>query len=79
MRRVHSRAGECAGAVALSRDPYRLHAAPDRELVMAAVTLSKAMVRTVDAPGTMRATRGAALDPLDSAGRAIGNELRRRQ
>jgi hypothetical protein len=57
MRRMDSRAGECADAVALARDPYRLHAAPDRELVVAAVTLSKAMVRTVDAPGTMRATR----------------------
>ena len=39
------------------RPSVSLHAAPDRELVVAAVTLSKAMVRTVDAPGTMRATR----------------------
>jgi hypothetical protein len=79
MRRMHSRAGECADAVALARDPYSMHAAADRELVAAAVTLSKAMVHTVDAPGTMRATRAAALDLLDSAGRAIGAELRRRQ
>jgi hypothetical protein len=56
-----------------------LRAVPDHELVVAAVTLSKAMVRTVDAPGTMRATRAAALDLLDSAGRAIGAELRRCQ
>ena len=79
MRRMHSRAGECVDAVALARDPYRLRAVPDHELVVAAVTLSKAMVRTVDAPGTMRATRAAALDLLDSAGRAIGAELRRCQ
>ena len=78
MRPMHSRAGECADAVALARDPYRLRAVPDRDLVLAAVTLSKAVVRAVDAPRTMRATRAAALDLLDTAGRAIGKELRRR-
>ena len=79
MRRIHAPAGECAGAVALARDPYRLHATPDRELVTAAAVLAKGLVSVIDAPGTMRATRASALDLLDSAGRAIGNELRRRQ
>jgi hypothetical protein len=68
----------CRRGNAISR-PYRLHAAPDRELVVAAVTLSKAMVPIVDALGTIRATRAAAFDLLDNAGRAIGAELRRGQ
>ena len=75
---MHSRAEECADAVALSRDPYRLHAAPDRELVTAAAVLAKGMVAAVDG-GELRAQRAAALDLLDSAGRAIGDELRRRR
>jgi hypothetical protein len=74
---MHSRAGECADAVALSRDPYRLHAAPDRELVLAAATLAKGLVSVIDGGG-LRAQRASALDLLDSAGRAIGDELRRR-
>jgi hypothetical protein len=79
MHRTDSRATAALDAVNLARDPFRLRDALDRELVVAAVTLSKAMVRAVDAPGTMRATRAAAVDLLDSAGRAIGRELRRRQ
>jgi hypothetical protein len=75
---MHSRAGECAEAIALSRDPYRLHAAPDRELVTAAAVLAKGMVAAVDGGG-LRAQRASALDLLDSAGRAIGDELRRRR
>jgi hypothetical protein len=77
MRRMHSRAGECADAVALSRDPYRLHAAPDRELVTAAATLAKGLVSVIDGGG-LRAQRASALDLLDDAGLAIGGELRRR-
>jgi hypothetical protein len=78
MCRVHSRAGECADAVALSRDPYRLHAAPNRELVTAAATLAKGFVSVTDGGG-LRPQRASALDLLDNAGRAIGAELRRRQ
>jgi hypothetical protein len=78
MRRMHSRAGECGDAVALSRDPYRLHAAPDRELVAAAAVLAKGLVSIIDG-GALRAQRASALDLLDNAGRAIGDELRRRQ
>jgi hypothetical protein len=44
---MHSRAGECADAVALSRDPYRLHAAPDRELVTAVAVLAKGLVSVI--------------------------------
>ena len=77
-RRIHAPAGECAGAVALARDPYRLHATPDRELVTAAAVLAKGLVSVIDGGG-LRAQRASALDLLDSAGRAIGNELRRRQ
>jgi hypothetical protein len=60
MRRMHSRAGECADAVALSRDPYRLHAAPDSELVTAAAVLAKGLAVAIDAGG-LRARRAAAL------------------
>jgi hypothetical protein len=78
MRRMHSRAGECADAVALARDPYRLHAAPDRELVTAAATLAKGLVLVIDGAG-LRAQRASALNLLDNAGCAIGDELRRRR
>src|ERR1700687_4088650 len=77
MRRSNSRSAECLDAVALSRDPYRLHAAPDRELVTAAAVLAKGLVSVIDGGG-LRAQRASALDLLDSAGRAIGDELRRR-
>jgi hypothetical protein len=75
---MHSRAGECADAVALSRDPYRLHAAPDRELVTAAATCAKALVRVAEANAGVE-IRGRTFDLLDNAGRKIGRELRRRQ
>jgi len=78
MRRMHSRAGECADAVALSRDPYRLHAAPDRELATAAATCAKALVRVAEANAGAE-IRGRTFDLLDNAGRKIGRELRRRQ
>jgi hypothetical protein len=69
---------QCLDAVALSRDPYRLRAAPDRELVTAAAMLAKGLVSVIDG-GWLRSQRASALDLLDSAGRAIGEELRRRQ
>jgi hypothetical protein len=78
MRRMHSRAGECADAVALARDPYHLHAATDRELVTAAAVLAKGLVSVIDRGG-LRAQRASALDLLDNAGRAIGAELGRRR
>lgn len=81
MRHVNPRAAmatQCIDAVALSRDPYRLHAAPDRELVTAAAVLAKGLVSVIDGGG-LRAQRASALDLLDNAGRAIGNELRRRR
>jgi len=78
MRRVHSRAGECADAAALSRDPYRLHEAPNHELVTAAATLGKGLVSAIDGGG-LRPQRASAPDLLDNAGRTIGPELRRRQ
>ena len=77
MRRMHSRAGDCADAVALSRDPYHLHAATDRELVTAAAVLAKGVVSVIEGAG-LRTQRAAALELIDGAGRAIGAELRRR-
>jgi hypothetical protein len=71
-------ATQCIDAVALSRDPYRLHAAPDRELVSAAAVLAKGLVAAIDADG-LRAQRASALDLFDNAGRAIGAQLRRRR
>jgi hypothetical protein len=44
MRHANQRAAmatQCLDAVALSRDLYRLHAAPDRELVTAAANARK--------------------------------------
>jgi hypothetical protein len=78
MRRMHSHAGECADAVALARDPYHLHAATDRELVTAAAVLAKGLVAAAESGG-LKVQRAAAFDLLDGAGRAIGDELRRRQ
>jgi hypothetical protein len=78
MRRMHSRAGECADAVALARDPYGLRQASDRELVTAAATLAKGLVSVIDGGG-LRTQRASALDLIDNAGRAIGDELRRRR
>jgi hypothetical protein len=78
MRRMRSRAGECADAVALARDSYPLHVATDRELVIAAAVLAKGLASVIDGGG-LRAQRASALDLLDSAGRAIGDELRRRR
>jgi hypothetical protein len=80
MRHANPRAAmatQCIDAVALFRDPYRLHAA-DRELVTAAAVLAKGLVSVIDGAG-LRAQRASALDLLDNAGRAIGDELRRRQ
>jgi hypothetical protein len=78
MRRMHSRAGECADAVALSRDPYHLHAATDHALVTAAAALAKGLVSVIDGGG-LRPQRAQALDLIENAGRAIGDELRRRR
>jgi hypothetical protein len=54
---MHSRAGECADAVALARDPYRLHAAPDYELVTAAAVLAKGLVSVIAGLRAQRASR----------------------
>ena len=78
MRRMHSRAVECLDAVALSRDPYRLHAAPERELVTAAAVLAKGVVSVIEGAG-LQAQRAVALELIDSAGRAIGAELQDRR
>jgi hypothetical protein len=61
---MHSRAGECTDAVALSRDPYRLHAAPDRELVTAAAVLAQGLVLAIEAGG-LRAQKAAALNLVE--------------
>jgi hypothetical protein len=81
MRHVNLRAAvatECINAIRLARDPVRLHAAPDRELVTAAAVLAKGLVVAIEAGG-LRAQKAAALDLIDNAGRAIGAELRRRR
>jgi hypothetical protein len=81
MRHANPRAAmatSCIDAVALARDPYRLHATPDRELVSAAAVLAKGLVSVIDGGG-LRPQRAQALDLIDSAGRAIGDELRRRR
>jgi hypothetical protein len=71
-------AAQCINAMRLAADPARLQQAPDRELVTAAATLAKGLVSAIEGGG-LRAQRVAALDVLDNAGRAIGNELRRRR
>jgi hypothetical protein len=78
MHRLNHRAAACIEAVRLARDPARLQQAPAAVLVLAAVTLSKALVHTVDA-GWLRAQRAAAMDMIDNAGKPIGQEFRRRQ
>jgi hypothetical protein len=60
------------------RTENKSRAAPDRELVSAAAVLAKGLVSVIDGGG-IRPQRAQALDLLDNAGRAIGNELRRRQ
>jgi hypothetical protein len=60
-----------------NRDPYRLHAAPDRELVTAAAVLAKGLVLTIEAGG-LRAQKAAALKLIDNAGRATGQSCARR-
>ena len=78
MRRSNARAVATLEAVKLAGDPTRLQAAPDRELVVAAATLAKGLVVALDAGG-LRTQRAMAFDVLDTAGRAIGRELRRRR
>jgi len=78
MRRPNPRAAACIDAVRLAADPARLQQAPASALVAAAATLAKGMVSVIDSGG-LRPQRAEALDLLDSAGRAIGAELRRRQ
>jgi hypothetical protein len=78
MRRTGSRAAATLEAVDLAGDPYRLREAPDRELVVAAATCAKALVRVADANAGIE-IRERTFDLIDSAGRAIGAELRRRQ
>jgi hypothetical protein len=60
------------------RTENKSHAAPDGELVSAAAVLAKGLVSVIDGGG-IRPQRAQALNLLDNAGRAIGNELRRRQ
>jgi hypothetical protein len=71
-------AAQCIDAVRLARDPAQLQQAPAEDLVTAAAVLAKGLVSVIDSGG-LRPQRAQALDLLDSAGRAIGNELRRRQ
>jgi hypothetical protein len=78
MRRANSRAVECLDAVALARDPARLHQAPAEALVTAAAVLAKGFVSVIESGG-LQAQRALTLHMIDAAGRAIGNELRRRQ
>jgi hypothetical protein len=78
MRRSTPRVVECLDAVALARDPARLQQAPAVALVAAAAVLARGLLSAIDSGG-LKPQRAAALDMLDNAGRAIGNELRRRQ
>jgi hypothetical protein len=50
---------------------------PDRELVAAAAVLAKGVASVIEGAG-LRTQRAAALELIDSAGRALGAELRRR-
>jgi hypothetical protein len=80
MRHANPRAtaaSECVDALRLARDPSRLQHAPAGELVTAAATLARGLVRAVESGG-LKPQRAAAVDLLDGAGRAIGAELRRR-
>ena len=71
-------ATECVNAVRLAGDPARLQQAPTDVLLTAAAVLAKGLVVALDTTGGLRVQRAPALDLLDSAGRAIGIELRRR-
>ena len=77
MRRINPRADtatECLEAVRLARDLARLQQAPDCELVTTAAVLAKGLLSVIDGGG-LRPQRAQALDLLDNAGRAIGDEL----
>jgi len=81
MGRSNSRsamATDCISAVRLARDPAQLQQTPAADLVTAAAVLAKGLVSVIDSGG-LRPQRAEALDLLDSAGRAIGDELRRRR
>jgi hypothetical protein len=68
----------CLRALELANDPARLAMAPCEQLGVAAAFLARARARFVDG-GPAVGFRGAdALQKLDAAGRAIGEELRRR-
>jgi hypothetical protein len=54
-----------------------LQQAPDRSSSRAAAVLAKGLVAAIEAGG-LRAQRTAALEMIDSTGREIGRELRRR-
>jgi hypothetical protein len=76
MHRPNPRATACLDAVALARDASRLQQAPATDLLRAAAVLAKRLVSAIDS-AALEASRAAAVDVLDSAGRAIGDELRR--
>jgi hypothetical protein len=78
MHRPNPRATACIDAVRFAGDPGRLRQAPAAALVAAAGVLAKGLVSAIDGAG-LEASRATAFDLLDNAGRAIGNELRRRQ
>jgi hypothetical protein len=81
MRHANPRAAmasQCIDAVRLAADPARLQQVPAADLVTAAAVLAKGLVSVIDGGG-LRPQRAQALDLLDNAGRAIGDELRRRQ
>ena len=71
-------ATQCIDAVRLAADPARLQQAPAAALLQAATVLARGMVSAIDGAG-LEASRAAAVDLLDNAGRVIGAELRRRQ
>lgn len=82
MRHANPRAAAtlnvCLDAVRLARDATRLKQVPAADLVKAAAMLARGLVAAIDGGG-LRPQRAQALELLDSAGRAIGAELRRRR
>lgn len=74
----NSRADACLDAITLARDPDRLRQATTESLLVAAAVLAKALVLAIDATGIKPQARASVAARIDSAGRAVGAELRAR-
>jgi N-acyl-D-aspartate/D-glutamate deacylase len=81
MRHINPQAAtaiQCLDALRLTQDPVRLHEASSAELVSAAASCAKALVRVAEATEHID-QRASVLHVIDRAGRLLGRELRRRE